>query len=74
MSEEKSHEILGQLMCALLELKKNKVAHRDVKLDNIILAKDGVRLVDFGFACSTNGQMPARLGTPMFMAPELFGM
>lgn len=42
-------------MCALLELKKNKVAHRDIKLDNVIMANDCVRLVDFGFACSTSG-------------------
>jgi serine/threonine-protein kinase len=48
--------------------------HRDVKLSNIMVAKDGTpKLVDFGLAeydGSKESLLPA--GTPPFMAPEMF--
>ena len=34
-------------------LSEKNVAHRDIKLENIIALNRKVKLVDFGFACST---------------------
>lgn len=56
------------------------VLHRDIKADNILVASDrfapsDIRIVDFGIAWlgdvgSRTG--PERVGTPLYMAPELF--
>lgn len=49
------------------------VAHRDIKLENIIIAEKTVKLIDFGF--STFSRTPTKIklycGTPSYMAPEI---
>lgn len=54
---------------------KHCVAHRDLKLDNVLL--DGsdppvLKLTDFGFAKTWTGvgRNTAHIGTPVYMAPE----
>lgn len=53
------------------------IAHRDIKLGNILLAKDGrVLLADFGLAIKCSDTLVAeenrhRSGTPCYMAPEI---
>jgi Protein kinase domain len=49
-----------------------RVAHRDVKPDNVLVDANGwCTLTDFGLAVKTDKQMPAP-GTPEYMAPELW--
>jgi eukaryotic-like serine/threonine-protein kinase len=49
-----------------------RVAHRDVKPDNVLVDADGwCTLTDFGLAVKTGKQAPAA-GTPEYMAPELW--
>lgn len=62
------------MMRGLAYLHANKVAHRDLKCDNLLLCSTGVvKLADFG--CSKEiavGQEARTLtGTPLFMAPEV---
>ena len=54
-----------------------RIVHRDVKPENLILSDRGVILVDFGVARELDGEGPedigtAGVGTPRYMAPEIF--
>ena len=60
-------------------LARKSIAHRDVKLENILVADEAEALVsfrlgDFGFAkvCSPFHGCITFIGTPEYMAPELF--
>jgi serine/threonine protein kinase len=56
---------------------KNKVTHRDLKPQNILLCdKTGdlsIKIADFGFSCIYDPKdgLDVTLGSPMYMAPEL---
>ena len=65
----------GAQACEALDyIHEQHIVHRDVKPQNLILADRGVVLVDFGVARelgeSTHGTVA--VGTPRFMAPEVF--
>jgi putative methionine-R-sulfoxide reductase with GAF domain len=61
---------------ALLYVHEQQIVHRDVKPQNMILAEEaGVVLVDFGVARELGGIEDAgtiAVGTPRYMAPEVF--
>jgi len=65
-------------MEALSYLHARNIAHRDLKLENVMFVKDSnesldVKLIDFGFATKFDPQekMDLILGSPLYMAPEL---
>ncbi|MEZ6017760.1 MAG: serine/threonine-protein kinase [Planctomycetota bacterium] len=72
MSRERVLEVAGQLFRALAHAHAKRVAHCDVKPDNIVLFEDGlVRLADFGLARFAIHSIEASgSGTVGFMAPE----
>jgi len=47
--------MVRQLLLAVQEMHSEAVAHRDIKLENILVAKQTgqLKLIDFGFATST---------------------
>ena len=60
---------------ALQYVHEQHIVHRDVKPQNLIRGGDGVVLVDFGIATEVgDGEDPGTIGigTPKFMAPEVF--
>lgn len=52
----------------------NNIAHRDLKLENIIIDKDKrIKIIDFGFATDWTKEDKSYLfcGTPSYMSPEI---
>jgi Protein kinase domain len=77
LDERRVAGIGAAVLHGLMACHERDVYHRDVKPANIVLSEDGpVRLVDFGIArivgenaLTTDSLM---IGTPEFLAPELF--
>ncbi|GGL05304.1 serine/threonine-protein kinase [Planomonospora parontospora] len=58
---------------ALTAIHHASIVHRDLKPDNVLMAADGPRVVDFGIAriIDSTGTITSRaVGTPAYMAPE----
>ncbi|GKB62699.1 serine/threonine-protein kinase TIO [Tanacetum coccineum] len=75
LPEEEVQKIVKQLVRALHYLHSNRIIHRNMRPQNILICAGGiVKLCDFGFAraMSTNtGVLWSIKGTPLYMAPEL---
>ncbi|KAJ0750557.1 putative protein kinase ULK-Fused family [Helianthus annuus] len=75
LPEEEVQKIAKQLVRALHYLHSNRIIHRDMKPQNILICAGGVvKLCDFGFArAMSNNTVVLRSikGTPLYMAPEL---
>jgi eukaryotic-like serine/threonine-protein kinase len=65
---------LWQIACGLNDIHDAGVIHRDIKPNNIRLDKEGViKIIDFGLARSSDAATTRSvIGTPLFMAPELW--
>eukprot|EP00188_Purpureofilum_apyrenoidigerum_P000733 Plantae.Rhodophyta-Purpureofilum_apyrenoidigerum.ctg1348.p1 GENE.Plantae.Rhodophyta-Purpureofilum_apyrenoidigerum.ctg1348~~Plantae.Rhodophyta-Purpureofilum_apyrenoidigerum.ctg1348.p1 ORF type:complete len:417 (-),score=69.82 Plantae.Rhodophyta-Purpureofilum_apyrenoidigerum.ctg1348:50-1300(-) len=84
LCENKAQIVMRQLLQATSRLHAKGIAHRDLKLDNILFAGEvgdlQVKLADFGSAalgksdpCDTNfSQFNEHVGTEAYMAPEMW--
>ena len=80
LDEDIARRYVGQITSAVATMHAQGIAHRDIKCDNILLTQEGqCKLTDFGAAKCTGGGgessscgMHTIVGTPAFMAPELF--
>lgn len=77
ISLDQSLDFFKQLLGTLESCHANNVIHRDIKPQNIFVLKDGsLKLLDFGISrmstLSDLTQTGTSLGSPEYMAPELF--
>ncbi|XP_077596638.1 serine/threonine-protein kinase pim-2-like isoform X2 [Stigmatopora nigra] len=76
LEESEAKVILKQLVDVALKLQEQRIFHRDIKTENILIegTPDGlhVRIIDFGLSCFTNERSLYRLffGTPTLEPPE----
>lgn len=74
LKEEDARHVFQQVVSAVRFLHQRKIAHRDIKLENIMVDEAGnAKLCDFGFAIKiTEGQMlEETCGTLLYCAPEI---
>ncbi|XP_036318174.1 serine/threonine-protein kinase fused-like [Rhagoletis pomonella] len=73
--EDKAQRLICHLVSALYYLHSNRILHRDLKPQNVLLNEDlHAKLCDFGLARNmTMGThvLTSIKGTPLYMAPEL---
>ncbi|RLN70224.1 hypothetical protein BBJ28_00015598 [Nothophytophthora sp. Chile5] len=75
LPEPEIRKIAIQLIQALHVLHSNRIIHRDMKPQNILIgSKQQIKLCDFGFARAISHDtslLRSIKGTPLYMAPEL---
>lgn len=64
----RARDLMRELAEGLDAAHTRGVVHRDLKPENLVVARDGLRILDFGLA-TTPGATGA-VGTPGYMAPE----
>ncbi|XP_061168064.1 uncharacterized protein LOC133177003 isoform X3 [Saccostrea echinata] len=76
LPEDKARDFFRQLVSAVHYLHERGVAHRDLKMENIMLdeKKKNIKIVDFGLSNTFNKDelMKTRCGSLEYAAPELF--
>ena len=77
-NEKDAAVIMKQLFTGLESVHSKSMAHRDLKLENLILAKkkdlNTLRIADFGLAKkmkTARGKLSAQCGSPAYVAPEV---
>ena len=72
LNEEQAYALFSQIMKGVKYMHEHNVAHRDLKLTNILIDEEyAVKIIDFGFACEANDLHRMYCGTPSYMAPEI---
>ncbi|XP_072378886.1 neither inactivation nor afterpotential protein C [Diabrotica undecimpunctata] len=78
MVEEHIAYVIKETVRGLIYLHENKIVHRDLKGNNILLTKEGeVKICDFGLSKIRNQMdemLSVILGSPSWMAPEIVGV
>ncbi|XP_015185254.1 PREDICTED: serine/threonine-protein kinase SIK3-like isoform X2 [Polistes dominula] len=75
MPEPEARRIFRQIVLAVHYLHQQRVVHRDLKAENLLLdADNNIKLADFGFSNEYTPGVPLNTwcGSPPYAAPEIF--
>ncbi|MFE6054016.1 protein kinase [Kitasatospora sp. NPDC056446] len=75
LPEDAVHRLAVGLATALVEIHRAGLIHRDLTPSNVLLAEDGVRVIDFGIARAAEEDAELThtggvIGSPPYMSPE----
>ena len=77
-SEKEASKIFKQITSGLLYLHSLSIAHRDLKLENVLVKplNHKIKIIDFGFAVQSadSSKVAAFCGSPCYMAPEILNL
>lgn len=74
LPEKEALELFKQVVSAVYHLHKQKIVHRDIKLENVLITDDGAcKLADFGLAHRTEKEqvLNKKCGSLSYSAPEI---
>lgn len=71
LSETDCLHVVLQVGIGLAFMHAKKIAHRDIKIDNIFIREGIAKIGDFGFSTNCD-KLTTNLGTPPYMSPEFF--
>jgi len=74
LDEIKAAGMIHQIVTAVDYIHNRGVVHRDLKLENILIVKDKIKIADFGFATTIKTQkslMDGTCGSLNYVAPEV---
>jgi calcium-dependent protein kinase len=75
LSEQISAQILCEILKALNYIHSNRIAHRDIKAENILVreCRDEyqVKVIDWGLGAISGLDLKRKCGTPEYCAPEV---
>lgn len=77
VGDKEARAILRQLVNGLIYCHAQGIAHRDIKLDNILITPEGkTKIIDFGLSTSKiapTDKCKDYVGSPEYAAPEIMG-
>src|SRR3982750_3727436 len=74
VEEDEARNLFRQAVEGIDYLHKKNIAHRDIKLENILLDESNtIKIIDFGFSIimQKDKLLNVFCGTPSYMSPEL---
>ena len=78
LSQSSINKMFKSIVKIIKRIHHHKIAHRDIKLENILIHRNTrkITIIDFGFSssfsCSNSFYKIPRLGSMFYMAPENF--